>query len=247
MKTIYKTMGAAKEYCELAVDIYKNCPHECEYCYAKAKVERKNNKFTFGGARANIINETRKFLESHNEIHGEMVFLGFSSDPFPVGHDTSTTIEMIELLKEYNCKIMLCTKSGLFSENIKAAIPMVDSVGITLTCGDEMASKYESKSAKPSERIDLLIYAHECVCETWISFEPVLEPNYILNLLESDFMNYVTTVKLGKLNHMDLKDLTSNENDIINWKAYGEKAVEICKKRNINYVIKSALLKEMNS
>ena len=60
-------------------------------------------------------------------------------------------------------------------------------------------------------------------------------------------MNYVTTVKLGKLNHMDLKDLTSNENDIINWKAYGEKAVEICKKRNINYVIKSALLKEMNS
>ena len=97
------------------------------------------------------------------------------------------------------------------------------------------------------ERIELLKFAHECGCETWISFEPVLEPNYILNLLESDFMNYVTTVKLGKLNHMDLKDLTSNENDIINWKAYGEKAVEICKKRNINYVIKSALLKEMNS
>lgn len=246
MQTIYETKGAAKEYCELAVDIYENCPHECEYCYAKAKVEKRNNEFIFGGVRANIIEETRKFLEVHNEIHGRMIFLGFSSDPFPVGHDVSATIDMIKLLKRYNCKVMLCTKSGLLNEDIKHAITMVDSVGITLTCGDEMASRFESKSAKPTERMELLKFAHECGCETWISFEPVLEPDYILNLLKSDFMRYVTTAKLGKLNHMDLKDLTGNESDVINWKEYGEEAVKICKEHNINYVVKSALLKEMN-
>ena len=41
MKTIYKTIGAAKEYCELAVDIYENCPYNCDYCYVKNKYERK--------------------------------------------------------------------------------------------------------------------------------------------------------------------------------------------------------------
>lgn len=245
MKTIYKTIGAAKEYCELAVDIYENCPHECEYCYAKAKVERKNKDFSFGGVRENIVEETKKYLETHKDICGKMIFLGFSSDPFPVGNDIITTIKMIELLKEFNCKIMLCTKSGLFSEDIKRAISMVDSVGITLTCGDKMASKFESKSAKPSERIELLKYAHSVGCETWISFEPVLEPDYILNLLESDFMDYVTTVKLGKLNHMEIKDLTKNESDYIDWKEYGKKAIEICERRNINYMVKYALKKEM--
>ena len=245
MKTIYKTIGAAKEYCSLAVDIYKNCPHECEYCFAKAKEERKNRKFTFEGIRENIIEETRKYLEAHPEVHGEMIFLGFSSDPFPVGYDATPTIEMIKLLKEYNCKIMLCTKSGLESETVKEAIKLVDSVGITLTCGDEMASVFESKSSSPSKRMELLKYAHESKCETWISFEPILEKDYILNLLDSDFMKYVDVVKLGKLNHMELKDLTKNESDYIDWKDYGEKAVKICEKNNIKYLVKYALRKEM--
>lgn len=247
MKTIYETKGAAKEYCELAVDIYKNCPHECNYCYAKAKEERKNRKFNFEGVRDNIIEETRLYLENHKEIHNKMIFLGFSSDPFPVNYDCSATIDMINLLKEFGCKIMLCTKSGLLNSNIKKAISMVDSVGITLTCGDEMASIYESKSSKPSERIELLKYAYNSGCETWISFEPVLEPNYILNLLESDFMDYIDIVKLGKLNHMELKDLTKNEHDFIDWKNYGEKAIEICKRRNINYKVKYALEKYLDS
>lgn len=247
MKTIYKTIGAAKEYCELAVDIYENCPHECEYCYAKAKVERKNRDFCFGGVRENVVEETRKYLEEHKDIHGKMIFLGFSSDPFPVGYDISATIEMMKVLKEFGCKIMLCTKSGLENEDIKTAIKLADSVGITLTCGDEMASIYEAKSASPSKRIELLKYANSVGCETWISFEPVLEPNYILKLLESSFMDYVTTVKLGKLNHMELKDLTKNDTDFIDWKKYGEKAIEICERRKINYLVKSALMKEMKS
>ena len=247
MKTIYKTIGAAKEYCELAVDIYKNCPHECEYCYAKAKVERKNGDFSFGGVRENVIEETRKYLEEHKEIHSKMIFLGFSSDPFPVGYDISATIEMIKLLKSYNCKIMFCTKSGLSNNDIYKAINLSDSVGITLTCGEAMAKIYEPNAATPNERLELLKYAKECGCETWVSFEPVLEPNYILKLLESSFMDYVTTVKLGKLNHMELKDLTKNDSDFIDWKEYGKKAIEICERRKINYLIKSALMKEMES
>lgn len=42
MNTIYETKGAAKEYCEYAVDVFIDCPHLCEYWYAKAKADKTN-------------------------------------------------------------------------------------------------------------------------------------------------------------------------------------------------------------
>lgn len=243
MKTIYKTIGAAKEYCELAVDIYENCPHNCDYCYVKNKYERKNKEFKYNGVRENILEETEIFLKENIDICNKTIFLGFSSDPFPTGYDVSATLKMIKLLKKYGCKIMLCTKSGLYNETIKESIKLTDSVGITISCGEKMAKKHEKNAASISERLELLKYAKSCGCETWISFEPVLEPNYILNLLDSKIMNYVDIVKLGKLNHMEISDLTNNKNDVINWTEYGNKAIEICKKNNINFVVKEALKK----
>ena len=56
-------------------------------------------------------------------------------------------------------------------------------------------------------------------------------------------MDFITRVKLGKLNHMDLADLTGNANDVIDWTEYGTKAIEICKRRNIEYIVKYALTK----
>ena len=56
-----------------------------------------------------------------------------------------------------------------------------------------------------------------------------------------DDMKFVSKVKLGKLNHMNLSDLTGNENDIIDWTEYGKKAIEICERKNIKYIVKYAL------
>lgn len=243
MKTIYKTKGAAKEYCELAVDIYNNCPHKCEYCYAKAKEERKNKDFCFGGARENIIEETENYLKSNKDIYGKTIFLGFSSDPIPKDEDVTKTLEMVKLLKKYNCNIMFCTKGYLANDTIKEIIKLSDSVGITISCNDEMAIKYEKYAALPSERIKLLKYAKENGCETWISFEPILDDKYIISLLESNLMDYVDIVKIGKLNHMELSNLTKNDNDFIDWKEFGLKAIEICERKGQKYIIKDALKK----
>ena len=98
MKTIYETIGAAKEYCDYAVDIYEFCPHKCSYCYVKDKAEKCGKEFSFGGVRTNVLSETRSYLTRHKELNGKMVFLGFSSDAFPVGEDITATIEMIKLL-----------------------------------------------------------------------------------------------------------------------------------------------------
>lgn len=240
MKTIYETKGAAKEYCDYAVDIYENCPHSCSYCYAKKKIENKNRKFSFNGVRKGVLEETRNYLKEHNELLGKMVFLGFSSDPFPTVEDCSATIEMAKLLKEYGCKVMVCTK-GKLTEKVKEALLVVDSVGISLTCGNEMASKYEENAATPLERMEIIRYAKSIGKETWISFEPVLEPSFVYEVLNSDFMNFVDTAKFGKLNHMELSDLTGNKEDFIDWKEYLKMVESICKERNINYFIKFAL------
>lgn len=242
MKTIYETIGAAKEYCEYAVDVYTGCPHLCEYCYAKAKADKNKENFIDIKVRDRVLSETENFLMTHSEYKGRTIFLGFSSDPFPVGYDHTETINMIKLLKKYGCHIMFCTK-GKIDDEVLGILDSKDSVGITITCGDEMASKYESKSLRPSERISQLKKFYDKGIETWISIEPVLETEFIYKLLESDNMDFITRVKLGKLNHMDLSDLTGNENDIIDWTEYGNKAIEICKRRNIEYIVKYALTK----
>lgn len=242
MKTIYETKGAAKEYCELAVDIYENCPHKCSYCYAKAKVERKNKEFVFEGARANLLENLENELKANPNGVGDMIFLGFSSDPFPYDNDCSATLDVIKLLKSYGRKIMLCTKGGLTSDVVRNAIRLVDSVGITLSCSDDMAKTYEPYAATPEKRLELLNFAHECGCETWISFEPVLETNYIVDLIKSGRIAYVDVVKLGKLNHMDLSDLTGNPDDIIDWHNYYNEVVSACESVGMKYMVKKALL-----
>ena len=242
MKTIYETIGAAKEYCDYAVDIYENCPHRCSYCYAKAKAEKKTGSFEFGGIRKNILEETEKYLKNHTELSGKTVFLGFSSDAFCVGEDTTMTTKMAKLLKKYGCKVMVCTKGKLTNE-VKEAIKYIDSVGITITCGEEMAKEFETNAASVSERMELLKYAKSLGKETWISFEPVLEENFIYDLLNSDFIKNVDVCKFGKLNHMEISDLTKNEEDFIDWKKYRENIIKICEEKNIKYMIKYALAK----
>ena len=38
MKPIYEPRGAAKEYGDLALNIYTGCPHRCFYCFAPSPV-----------------------------------------------------------------------------------------------------------------------------------------------------------------------------------------------------------------
>ena len=240
MKTIYETLGAAKEYCEYAVDVYNGCPHKCKYCYAKAKAEKKNKDFTKVEVKEGMYEGVKALLDKDVDFKGRTIFLGFSSDPFPTGYDCTATIEMIKLLKSYGCHIMFCTK-GKISDEVINILDAEDSVGITITCGDEMAAIYEPDSLAPSERIKQLKAFYDKGIETWISIEPVLEPDYIYSMLESNDMKFVSQVKLGKLNHMNLSDLTGNENDVIDWTEYGKKAIEICERKNIKYIVKYAL------
>lgn len=45
MGVIYEPKGKAREYCELAVNLYRGCGHGCLYCYGAACLRMTREEF----------------------------------------------------------------------------------------------------------------------------------------------------------------------------------------------------------
>lgn len=225
MKPIYEPKGKAKEYGDLAINIYTGCPHRCYYCFAPNVLHKDREQFhTCIEPRKNIVEEVKKQLEKE-QIKGKLIHLCFTCDPYPVGYDTTPTREIIKAIKESGNNVQILTKGDgsrdfdLLDEN--------DWYGITLD-----GIKTESER----DRLNSLAEAHSRGIKTWVSFEPVTnEREFFIGLHCVQFV--VDKVKIGKLNYYP-----SN----INWKEFGEKAEALCKSLGIEYYIKDSLREEMN-
>lgn len=230
MKPIYKPSGAAAEYGDYAINIYTGCPHRCFYCFAPTVLRRKSEEFhTNVEPRTNIVEETRKQLE-REQITGKTIHLCFTCDPYPTSYDNSETRDIIKLLKEYGNHVQILTKGDgkrdfdLLDEN--------DWYGITFS--GALASQ-EPETLAPVFRINNLKKAYEKGIKTWISFEPVINDEEVLQVLK-DTRLFVHKVKIGKLNYYPSG---------IDWKLFGYEAERLCKKYGLDYYIKDSLRKEM--
>lgn len=225
MKPIYVPKGKAKEYGDYAINIYTGCPHECYYCFAPSVLRKTKDNFHLNvEPRKNIVEEVKRQIERES-ITDKLVHLCFTCDPYPVGYDTLPTRDVIKALKESGNHVQILTKGDgrrdfdLLDEN--------DWYGITLdgtTC-----------NAPKKERLDSLAKAQILGIKTWVSFEPVTDSkSFFIDLHRVSLI--VDKVKIGKLNYHP-----SN----INWKQFGTKAEELCKKLGLDYYIKDSLRKEM--
>lgn len=227
MKPIYKPKGAAKEYGDLALNIYTGCPHRCFYCFAPNVLHKDRETFhSVVEPRKNIVEETRKQLQ-REDITGKTIHLCFTCDPYPYGVDSSATTEIIRLLKDSGNHVQILTKGDgsrdfyLLDKN--------DWYGITL---DGIGSgKYDEEFI-----IGNLETAKVLGIKTWVSFEPVVNDTKVLFLLEK-YHELFDKVKIGKLNYHKSE---------IDWKRFGEYAESICKKYGLDYYIKDSLRAEMN-
>lgn len=225
MKPIYKTKGAAHEYGELALNIYTGCPHRCFYCYVPNVLRCDREKFhTDIRPRPNIIEETRKQLE-RERITDKLIHLCFTCDPYPTGCDSSVTREIIKLLKEYGNHVQILTK-GNGSRDFDL-LDLNDFYGITL---DGSESNEEALS-----RVRPLKKAHDLGINTWISFEPVIDPDRVLWDIAWRAQK-ADKIMIGKLNYHK-----SN----VDWKAFGHRAESMCKSCGKLFYIKDSLRKEM--
>lgn len=227
MKPIYKPTGKAKEYGDYALNIYTGCPHRCFYCFAPGVLRKDREIFhSVVAPRPNIVEETRKQLE-REQITGKLIHLCFTCDPYPTGYDTTATREIIRLLKEYGNHVQILTKGDgsrdldLLDEN--------DWFGITLD-GSETISLKQA----PDRWLTLCAAAAEGI-KTWISFEPVLDAEKVLQMIRAT-AGEVDKIKVGKLNYYQ-----SN----INWAMFGRQAEALCQKLGVDYYIKDSLREEM--
>jgi DNA repair photolyase len=234
-RPIYEPKNRAKEYCDLAINIYQGCSHGCTYCYARKMFERyhPNEKFEDVKLRPGIIEATKKQLSS-GKFEGKTIQLCFMCDPYPAGIDTTPTREIIKLIKAAGAHVQILTKGGERAYRDFDSLDSNDWFGITISSIKD--SHVEEPNAAPvDERMNVLRDANKRGIKTWISFEPVINTDDILFLLKF-LPDKNTFLKIGKLNHV------ANSTD---WKAFGLEAERICKKNGWNYYIKEDLRKCM--
>lgn len=237
MKPIYEPKGKAKEYGDLAINIYTGCPHRCFYCFAPNVLHKQKEQFhSCVEPRKDIVNEVKKQLEKE-QIKGKLIHLCFTCDPYPIGYDTTPTREIIKAIKDSGNNVQILTKNGLDAIRDFELLDENDWFGVTIECYDydKNLAKLEDKLL-PSHRMYSIYKAHDLGIKTWVSFEPVLNDIDVLECIE-DCYTFIDKVKIGKLNYY--------KSDI-NWKDFGIKAENLCKSLGIEYYIKDSLREEMN-
>lgn len=225
MKPIYEPKGAAKEYGDLALNIYTGCPHRCYYCFAPGILRRERETFhSCVEPRKNIVEETHRQLEREN-ITGKLIHLCFTCDPYPTGYDTTPTREIIKLLKDHGNHVQILTKGDgsrdfdLLDEN--------DWYGVTI----DGACEYDMYFGK----MNVIGEARARGIKTWCSFEPVLDAMNVLDCIQV-FGSKFDKVKIGKLNYHPSS---------IDWKTFGRQAENLCQSLGLEYYIKDSLRREM--
>lgn len=243
MKPIYEPKGRAKEYGDYAINIYTGCPHRCYYCFAPNVLRRERELFHSNvKPRENIVEETRKQIEKE-KITGKLIHLCFTCDPYPTGYDTSTTREIIKLLKETGNHVQILTKNGKDAMRDFDLLDENDWFGISYAgykdFMDVCVPKEEPNTQNLLYRLNALHNAHLQGIKTWVSAEPVLDADDVFSFIK--VADYVDLWKIGKLNYHPSP---------INWKSFGQEVEKllISKSRTTGcqYYIKESLRQEMN-
>jgi DNA repair photolyase len=232
---IYEPKGKAREYSPYALNIYKGCDHNCDYCYVK--LMEYQNQSTDPIPRSNLVENLKRELK-RNTI-SKQVLLCFTGDPYCKAEMTyNKTREVLELLNQHNVPVAILSKGGnrilkdldLFKKfkNIK--------IGATLTLTDnDQSKKHEPGASLPEERMNVLKTLYKEGIRTWVSFEPVIDVNQTFQLFEKT-KNYIDEYQIGKMNHY---------NTNINWQKFGDYISLRMEENRKDYYIKKDLYKFM--
>jgi len=237
MSYIYEPKGKALEYCELALNIYKGCSHGCKYCYVPSALFVTREEFHSNPQPRSL---NLKTLDRElEERRGQSVFLCFTCDPYqPEEAETKFTRFILERFLDHGVSPNILTKGG--SRSIRDFHLLIkdrnSQYGATLTFLDQSLSLlWEPGAASPQERIKALRDANSLGISTWISLEPVINPDQSLEIIRETH-EFVDMFKVGRWNH----DPRANA---IDWKSFAHKAVSLLESYEKKYYIKKDLAK----
>lgn len=246
MPAIYEPRGKAREYSPLACNLYKGCSHACVYCFAPSATFTDREKFSspdYIRAKPDILatlfNEAPKMAGDPREI-----LLSFTSDPYqPCERTKKLTRMALRTLMENNLTVTILTKGGswgIIRDMDLLKMNPCNTWSVTLTHDDPAVSlEWEPGAALPKDRIESLRIAHAASIKTWVSFEPVFDPEAVYRLLEATH-DFVDLYKVGKLNyHPRAKE--------IDWSEFREKIIARLERLGKPYLIKKDLLAAHNN
>ena len=204
LQVVYEPRGRAAEYAPLAVNLYDGCPHGCTYCYVPACLRRSRLEFHEAALpRRGVLDKLAddcRLLASR--VDRREILLCFSCDPYPFDWPTDTTRQALEMIGRAGLRATVLTKNG------PAAVRDFDlfckygfRFGTSLSFMDDAAAwVFEPLAPAPSARIGALSLARKEGIQTWISVEPVVDPNQAMEVFVA-LRGQGHEWKVGKWNH----------------------------------------------
>jgi DNA repair photolyase len=238
MAIIYEPKGKAKEYSPLAANLYKGCSHGCVYCFApKATFTDPKTFVNQVGVRKNALAQLAKEAPCYAG-DPRQILLSFTSDPYqPVEEELKITRQAMKIMTQSKLNITVLTKGGLLAIrdfDLLAANPK-NEFAVTLTTDNEdLSRQWEPGASLPADRIESLRQAKQAGIRTWVSFEPVFDPDAVYRLIDATH-EIVDFYKVGKMNyHPHAKT--------IDWPLFRERTIAILERYGKKYLIKKDLL-----
>lgn len=240
-KIIYETRGKAREYRELAANLYSGCDHGCVYCYAPNVIQRNRVEFhTDVHIRTDILKGLEKDARGYAGAHEKrQVLFCFTTDPYYTGEDAhKTTRAALQIMRSHGLHFCTLTKGGTRALRDLDLFTPDDAFASTLTSLDETVSlEWEPNAAIPFDRLVALAAFHQSGIPTWVSLEPVIDPEETKRIIRTAY-EYVDEFKVGVLNYHP----RAQE---IDWKRFGFEVVDLLESLGKRYYIKYDLKKAM--
>ena len=202
MPIIYEPRGKAREYSDLAVNLYTGCSHACRYCYCPAILRKTIDAWAFDPQpRKGILRELERDAK---KLRGDPreILLSFMSDPYHSDEAAGLTREALQLLEQYDLRVQVLTKGGQRSiRDFDILSRNRWKYGTTIIFLSETLREQWEPGAPPiAERVEAIRQAHAAGIFTWVSVEPVVDPAEAIKVVET-LRGEVDFWKIGKLNH----------------------------------------------
>jgi DNA repair photolyase len=234
---IYETVGRAREYRELACNLYTGCDHGCTYCYAPNALQRQRSVFhSQVQPRKDILSKLAKDATGYGKV-GErrQVLFCFATDPYcHADTEHALTRQSIRICHQHGLSVCTLTKGGTRSLRDLDLFGAGDSYACTLTSLDpDISRRWEPNAALPEDRIEALSAFHAAGVHTWVSLEPVLNADTTLEIIRQT-SPHVDEFKVGKLNYRQ-------EAKAIDWARFARDAIALLDRLGKRYYIKQDL------
>lgn len=220
LKRIYEPKGKAREYAALALNLYTGCSHKCVYCYNRQKdiykIEDIFGKDYEDGmtpieVASKILQEVMHDADLLAEIYKTEdgnncpeILLSFMGDVYqPTERSLGLTRKVIQVLISRNLPFTILTKAGMDATRDFDILADYEKFrfGTSLVFWkDSDLTSWEFGSSRLISRISAIDEAYNLEIPTWVSMEPVIDPQQALDLVDMLYP-IVDSWKVGKINY----------------------------------------------